>query len=500
MARARPALYVSPSQLQAFASCERRWYYESAAEVPRPADAGGQYLALGQLVDYLADSYASAGRTSFVPAEVVAAVRANPRNTNVGAALTEAQWAELVDRALRAFRVLQPLLVRGATQHRYRVQLAPGLFLTGRADIRANDGGLILDVKTTVDRKPGVGRDKDTPAYAKTSQTLGDDWQARCYAWAEFQANPHRLSVEVRWLYVSKTAASSAWAVSRVFQRAETLAWFEANVRPVLERMLELAGSAGLDPESAKANHDSCGRCFMKHVCHPFNGAQQHTRESTGTNMVDLSRLRARGRPAANPAALALLEAQAAQAAVSVPPMALTPPEPAAAAIGDDYAANGGVVLRPREDVFSAAAINRPAPPAREDVYAELVAEAAEVAGGPAVLADRRADVMVTDALKVTGVDHTTGTLTVSALEVVEVVPETGPGVGAFEGTLVEPALRRGRGTRPRKPRAVVPEPSADVARTEALATAVQQFADAANTLVSALNAELRRLGVGVGS
>jgi hypothetical protein len=459
-----PQLYVSPSQLQAFASCERRWYYESVAGETRPANAGGQYLALGQLVDYLADSYASSGQTSFVPAAVVSAVRSNPRNAGLGAALTEDKWAELVDRALRAFRVLQPLLVRGTTQHRYKVQLAPGLFLTGRSDIRANDGGLILDVKTTVDRKAGVGRDATTPAYAKTAESLGDDWQARCYAWAEFQANPHRLSVEVRWLYVSKTAASSAWAVSRVFQRAETLAWFEANVRPVLERMLELADSAGLDPESAKANHDSCGRCFMKHVCHPFAGAQQHTR--AGTNMVDLNRLRARGRPATNPAALALLEAEAAQAAVSVPPMALTQ---------------------------SAAAINRPAQPARETVYAALVAEAAEVAGGTE--GDRRADVVVTDALKVVDVDHATGTLTVSALEVVEVLPtQDVPPTPVGD----EPGLRRGRG-RPRKPRAVAAEPTADAQRVEALATAVQQFADAANTLVSALNAELRRLGVSVG-
>jgi hypothetical protein len=495
MARA-PQLYVSPSQLQAFAACERRWYYESVAGEARPADAGGQYLALGQLVDYLADSYASTGQTSFVPAEVLAAVRDNPRSANVGAALTEDAWAELVDRALRAFRVLQPLLIRGATQHRYRVQLAPGLFLTGRADIRANDGGLILDVKTTVDRKPGVGRDKDTPAYAKTSQTLGDDWQARCYAWAEFQANPHRLSVEVRWLYVSKTAASSAWAVSRVFQRAETLAWFEANVRPVLERMLELAESAGLDPESAKANHDSCGRCFMKHVCHPFNGAQQHTRGPN--NMVDLSRLRARGRPAANPAALALLEAEAAQAAVSIPPMALTPPAPAA------------TINRPQ----LTGSISDP-PAARETVYAALVAEAAEVAGGTE--GDRRADVApivavfdggevrevgprvevyngagiveVGEPLRGPGV---LGKMTPSELDTIQV--EVRHGMAAADQA---DGVRRGRG-RPRKPRAVVPEPSADVARTEALATAVQQFADAANTLVSALNAELRRLGVGL--
>lgn len=472
MARA-PQLYVSPSQLQAFASCERRWYYESVASEARPADAGGQYLAVGQLVDYLADAYASTGQTSFVPAAVVAAVRA--AHAGVGAALTEAQWAELVDRALRAFRVLQPLLVRGATQHKYRVQLAPGLFLTGRADIRANDGGLILDVKTTVDRKPGVGRDAATPAYAKTSESLGDDWQARCYAWAEFQANPHRLSVEVRWLYVSKTAASSAWAVSRVFQRAETLAWFEANVRPVLERMLVLAESAGLDPESARANHDSCGRCFMKHVCHPFNGAQQHTRAEGQQNMVDLNRLRARQRVGADTRTAASPGNDGLLLALEPTPAALLAETPVLKAIA-----------------AAPAAINRPTQPAREDTYAALVAEAAEVAGGTE--GDRRADVAATDALKVVDVDQATGTLTVSALDIVEVVAESGPGVGPFESTLVEPGVRRGRG-RPRKPRAVVPEPSADVARTEALATAVQQFADAANTLVSALNAELRRLG-----
>lgn len=540
MTRRRAPLYVSPSQLQSFAACERRWYYESVAGVARPDDAGGQYLALGTLVDYLAEAYSGEGRTSWSgAAEVVAIVRANPRNANVGQALDDAKWLELADRALRMFRALVGFLPAAGpgvtTQHRYRVPLAPGLFLTGRADVRAAAGGVVCDVKTTVDRGPGRGRDAKTPAYAKTHETLAEDWQARCYAWAEFQADPHRLSVETRWLYASKTTVGAAWAATRVFQRAETLAWFAEHVRPAIERMLELSATEGLAPEEAEANHDSCSRCFMRHACNPYIGRQKHDYQTADRTdgrrhlpiMASLAELRARqaggAPPAVNRPAPAAPPAQAvlrptpnanlmAQLVDALPPDPPTAPDRL-----DALAASQGVVVTE----------------SREDVYAALVAEAAEAANG--TQDDRRADVaprgptMVNDVgedvATVLGEPHSSkpkfqrvvaprepapgdhvddakayvlGPNGPEARPVSEVRAAVEAGAELVVVAEPDPSVRRGRG-RPRKPRSAAAEPapaaSADAQRTEALATAVQQFADAAATLVSRLNDELRRLG-----
>ena len=344
-------VFLSPSQLTSFDSCERRWYLESQAGAARDGDAGGQYLVFGRLLDEAVERLVANPAAVLLTSELVEHVKAHRRRGEL-AEVPDTKWLELADRAVRqtrrlaGARLLPPTGTPSQFRYRVRVPWAP-VTIVGRADYRA--AGRIWDLKSTSDRGPGRGSGRDQqgrerPPNAKDERTLREDRQARLYAAAEFFADPNRMSVEATWIYAS-SQSTAVWSVRVVFMRAETLAWFDEHVRPRFPRLLELAASEGLAPEEARANHDACARCFVRGSCDPFRGAQ-----AGGEKIVDIERLRARrgavNRPAPAPDAL--------------------------------------------EQQLAASLVAPSAPESRESVYESLVAEAAAVAGG--TQDDRRAD------------------------------------------------------------------------------------------------------------
>lgn len=295
-------VYVSPSQLKSLVACERRWYLESQAGAARDAGAGGQYLVFGRLLDEAVERYVADPRVVLTPASLVATVQAARRGDELSTVADE-KWLELADRAVRQLRRLAAARLLPPTgtsaQHRYRVDV-PGVAVTlvGRADFRAP--GRIWDIKSTSDRGPGQGPSAERRPNALTDETLRDDVQARIYAVAEFLADPMLASVSASWVYASSTT-TAVWAATTFFTRAETLAWFDEHIRPLLPRMLELAASEGLAPEEARANPDACRRCFVRGACSPYDGAQYPPEKKE--YHVDLEKLRARQRAVNRPAA-----------------------------------------------------------------------------------------------------------------------------------------------------------------------------------------------------
>lgn len=295
-------LYISPSQLKSFLACERRWYLESQAGAARDAEAGGQYLVFGRLLDEAVERYVADPRVVLAPGALVATVQAARRGDELSTVVDE-KWLELADRAVRQLRRLAVARLLPPTgtsaQHRYRVDV-PGVAVTlvGRADFRAP--GRIWDIKSTSDRGPGQGPSAERRPNALTDETLRDDVQTRIYAVAEFLADPMLASVSARWVYASSTT-TAVWAATTFFTRAETLAWFDEHIRPLLPRMLELAASEGLAPEEARANPDACRRCFVRGACSPYDGAQYPPEKKE--YHVDLEKLRARQRAVNRPAA-----------------------------------------------------------------------------------------------------------------------------------------------------------------------------------------------------
>ncbi len=501
-ARLSARLAVSPSQLKDLLRCERAWFLKSVARVQDDSSAGGQYLLQGDLFDQAVQLW-SARWPDLDPETLVSAVRAKSGLRGAALDFDDAKWFELATRALVMLRAdvgagLLPPPKTAAVQHRYRVvvpgfEAEGGVVLTGATDLR--QPGRVWDTKTTNDRGPGRGAAADRRPTALTRESLARDVQALCYAWCEFQANPDLLWCEVRWVYVSKSSPTNpvVWGVEANLRRDVVEAWFAETVRPLLARQLALAtesATLGLDEPAtaalaAAANHDGCARCFVRSSCNPFLGLQAHatTTQNAGDqkNMPTIAERRAE---------------QAARLA----------------------AAAGGAPARPA------------APDLEAQLRASLVAAAAEATGG--TQDDRRADVAVLVHVPVNRPDAPPRLPPAPpVLDVVgEEVPADGPkgpelpslaastsgpvgsadtvsGLGA-PGASAAAEPRRGRG-RPRKAPAEAfaaspvgaPAPvSSPVSEEdiEALATAAQTIADAADALVSRLNQLLRARGVRV--
>lgn len=477
---------VSASQIKDFDRCERAWWLASVARAPDDANAGGQYLLQGDLFDEAVQRFSA--KMDLDAPDLVGAVRGKPGLR--GAALTtpDEDWSRMAERAQRMLRAVQHHLPPPKTakvQHRYRV-LVPGyearggVVITGALDLRRP--GEVWDTKSTTDRGPGRGRDAQTEPFALTDATtpgagninpLANDVQASLYAWCEFMEDPLRLSVRCTWVYASKPSSGSpqGWAVSHVFLRAETLAWFESYVRPRIDRMLELHENSEheLDQRIARANTDGCLRCFRRLSCNPYSGAQAPVPEGAITMALDLKKLRAE---------------QAARAAGGSAP---APPAPAAPSLESQLSASvralaeqatNGLADDRRADVVErpALAINRPDAPPNPATPPPVGLVVIETTGVEAPPADPKAG----------------GSVVAS----IDGAPDA---VGATASAAPEP--RRGRG-RPRKPAVVVAEPAPatatdDIAeQLEAYATVAQGIVDTASQLVAELNAALRARGV----
>lgn len=409
-------LFLSPSQLKSFVSCERRWYLESQARAARDSEGGGQYLVYGRLVDEAVERLVATPAAPLDAADLVAVVKAARRGDELSG-LADEKWAELAVKAVAATRRLAGAKLLPPTgtpaQHRYR-SAVPGAAVTlvGRADFRSV--GRVWDVKTTSDRGPGKGPSADRAPNALTDETLRHDFQARVYAVAEFFADPRLASVSVRWVY-SSSQTQTQWAAATFFTRAETLEWFDATLRPHFPRLFELAATEGLAPEEARANHDGCARCFIKGACSPFSGAQHQPDPNERLVTMDLAALRARRAGSINrPAA---------------------PPTPEA-----DLVSTLEASLAPVDAYHTVTA----APDPVGARLADLVAYATEVTGG--TQDDRRADVRDRDAAP------PPADVPPTPVEDAPPVVPVAPPVAAADA---EP--RRGRG-RPRKPRSLAAE------------------------------------------
>jgi len=498
----------SPSQVVAFDLCERSWYLASVARAPDDSNAGGQYLLQGDLFDAAVGRHQA--RMDLYVEDLVGEVRAKPGLRGAALDTPPEKWAELAERAQRMLRAVEHHLPAPKTarlQHRYRVPVpgfesVGGVVLSGKADLRLP--GLVVDTKSTTDRGPGRGRDAHTPPFALTDEStpggnvrpLANDVQARLYAWAEFQLDPLRLSVRCRWVYASKPSSGSpqGWAAEHVFLRADTLAWFESYARPRFARMVQLheASEIELAPGLARANHESCLRCFRRLSCDPYSGAQVIYPGALVSKAAEI-----RARQAA--AALA--------ASAGAPPAPPTLEDQLRASVASLPPAVTGLGLAPQGLDGSnvvVVGVNRPnAPP------------------NPALVETTGVDVTPPatprDAAPAVALREEMG----EELALAEGAPKAPAGLAAgaeaaASATAAEPEPRRGRG-RPRKPRAAeAPTPEAEsaagtydpaaaataktrmerISSLENIATALQAVADSADSAVQVVNAELRALGV----
>jgi len=498
------ALYsVSPSQIKDFDFCERSWYLASVARAPDDGNAGGLYLAQGDLFDEAVQRHAA--KMDLHAEDLVAAVRADPRRARPS--VPEDKWPELGARAARMLRAVErslPAPKTASIQRRYRV-LVPGyedrggVVITGKTDLHQR--GFIVDTKSTSDRGPGRGKDAQSEPNALTDETtpggnikpLRDDVQARVYAWCEFHTDPSLTEVRCRWVYASKPSGDGrpvGWHVEAVFERAETDAWFEAYVRPRLDRMVELheASLIELVPFEARANTDSCLRCFRRLQCaNPFAGAQAPLQPGAVSLMPTAAEIRARQAARASGAAPALPAPAAAPTLEDQLRASLSP-----AVTGVGLAPQGLDPAKPNVVDFST--VNRPVGVVTATLITTTgvdVTESPAVALREAIAADVP-EAVAADPLDFPGQPFDRPAESAAA-------PSSSATSEAPPAASSEP--RRGRG-RPRKPRpaeaseAAEPAPSDLVVRLEAIATALQTVADSADSAVQVVNAELRKLGV----
>lgn len=445
------ALYVSPSQFETFDRCERSWWLSSVARVKEDS-LRGQYLIAGDLFDEACQRYQAQMRWDV--ADLVDTVRAYGRGS-----FDDSTWRELAERAQRQLRAATRFLPPPKTaqiQHRYRVAAGAGVYIVGKADFRRP--GAVWDTKTTADRGLGRGRDAKTPPRALTPVTIFHAVQPRIYAWCEFKLDPALAACDVSWIYASKPARGVtpiAWAVNAEFSRSDTVAWFDAYALPRLARMRQLRESTTavltdirIDQRIARANHDGCARCFRRRSCWSFEGAQAHE----GGNMVDIKKMRAEQAARASrgerpgPIVSAMETELETQLRAS---LAAEAPAVASAAAED-----------PRVDV----PINRPDAPANPN----MVESEHEVPKEPAPARAKRG--------RGRPRKNTAGG---AAAKVVEA------GVQEADSPATKERLR-----------GEIEAGDADGAiRLERIATALQAVADAADSAVSAVNAELRALG-----
>jgi len=280
---------VSASQLKLYQLCPRSWYLKHVLRVPDDQGAGGLYLTLGNDFDRLVQLHVRDGVTGDSGAPKLA----NRQLTEAGRHLPLPRTAEV--------------------QFSYDID-AGGFHVRGKPDIRRP--AWVKDTKTTSDRGPGRGKDKDSPPYALTDahtpggnvRPLADDVQARLYAWCEFQLDPALASVYAEWVYVSKADCPVCWTSAVDFDRADTLAWFDTVVRPIVARMmaytkLHAEHPGNLHAEDIGANPDSCRRCFVRAACPgAFDGVNVYgitpPKEPRKPNMAfDLSKLRTPATP-----------------------------------------------------------------------------------------------------------------------------------------------------------------------------------------------------------
>lgn len=248
---------ISASQLKLFQLCPRSWFLKHVQRVPDDAGTGGLYLTRGNDFDQLVQLRVRDGVTG------------------------DAGTSKLANRQLHAAMRHLPEHGGAAVQFGYDVD-AGGFRVHGKPDIRRP--GWIQDTKTTSDRGPNRGKDKDSPPYALTDthtpggnvRPLSEDVQARLYSWAEFQLDATLTNSYAQWIYVSKADCPVCWTSSADFDRADTEAWFDRVVRPAVAEMrwlVALFTDTGLTAADVGANPDSCRRCFVRAACPgPFEG------------------------------------------------------------------------------------------------------------------------------------------------------------------------------------------------------------------------------------
>jgi hypothetical protein len=251
---------LSASKLKRYLQCPRSYFLRYVAQVPE--NVGGRFLEVGDAYDRHVQWYLSSGK----------------------------RGVQSIDtKIVKMFDAACPRLPRpgeAEVQREYRFEHADGFVVEGKPDIRRPCR--VGDTKTTADKGPGLGRDKDKPPIALTAETLHHEPQPLLYAWCEFQLDPAAPECVLEWVYVSKQSKPTAWVARTTVARAEVVEWFDRVARPAAAAMAKL--HAEVDADKVRAQLDACDepKCWVRAQCSPFNGPNSYDGVDSGLSLVQL--------------------------------------------------------------------------------------------------------------------------------------------------------------------------------------------------------------------
>lgn len=215
---------VSPSQIETFSQCQRKWALDKIDRIPRPQN---EAAAKGERVHKICEDWLRDG----IPVP----------DTEDGKTF------------MPAVRHLPPPGVVDV-ESAFKFQVGNVIY-NGRRDGAWSD--IIFDLKTT-----------SSFAWAKSEDDLLEDTQAIIYAEKEFRENPDLRDVELFWLYVLTGEKKQSRPV-KVRVAREHVAQEFARIETIVEEMVQirLSGKTGLDLPPTPSHCSAYGGCAYKNVC-----------------------------------------------------------------------------------------------------------------------------------------------------------------------------------------------------------------------------------------
>ncbi len=222
---------ISPSQIEAFRTCQRRWFkqYVEGFQEPQAASA-----ALGDRVHAVLEGYLGKG----IPLDV---------RTQEG-------------RIAASGMQFLPQPGTGLVEGKFYLPVTNLWGWVGKIDWRSHDGSLVIDHKTTSDFK-----------WAKSEDTLVKDPQGLIYSRAGIEGSD-RAEQKSRWIYYRTKDKPAAYPVNFVLSRSEVFEGI-AELEQETEQLITLRKSKFLD---LNPNPSACFKynkpCPHKQLCGDLNG------------------------------------------------------------------------------------------------------------------------------------------------------------------------------------------------------------------------------------
>lgn len=227
---------ISPSQIDTFRDCARKWAWDKLNGIRSPPNKSAQ---LGTAVHSCLEAWLSQG---IAPDE----------STREGAIAT------------RAIAHL-PAPMEGHTETRFVLPVHDNLSMTGFIDLlyTLDDGTPIVhDHKTT-----------SNLSYRKKSEDLATDPQAIIYSMYLLDRFPEYNALETHWLYIeTKESGAKVTTTKRKWTRDEVQEAFDALI-PEADNLVALR-SSGLKALDLEPNVNACekyGGCFYRDHCNLTN-------------------------------------------------------------------------------------------------------------------------------------------------------------------------------------------------------------------------------------